>query len=211
MDKNQKDTIGAYNTSAKKFMKKIGVLTNYNNTYDYVIKVLKENDNVLDLACGPGQVSKYIKDRIDVNITGVDLSAEMLKIARDNVPDGLFIEDSIITFREDTFYDLIIIGFGIPYLNSEQAVRCIKNSISLLKADGYIYISFMEGNKEGFEKTSFGGDNYFYVYYHEKDEIKNILVENGIGIEKEYIIDYKEEDGKITKDVIIIGKNKSEA
>jgi hypothetical protein len=43
------------------------------------------------------------------------------------------------------------------------------------------------------------------IYYHQKEKIRNILTENGITIEKEYILDYKEPDGSITKDVIYIG------
>jgi hypothetical protein len=63
----------------------------------------------------------------------------------------------------------------------------------------------MDGNREGFEKTSFGGNNKYYIYYHEKERIRKVLTENGIYIEKEYILDYKEPDGRITKDVIYIG------
>jgi ubiquinone/menaquinone biosynthesis C-methylase UbiE len=186
-------------------MEKMGSIKNYNTTYDYVLEKLKENDNVLDLACGPCQIGKYIKKKINVSITGVDLSKEMLKIAKTNIPDGVFIEDSIITFRNTIPYDLVIIGFGIPYLNKEQVEKCIKNSVSLLKVKGYVYVSFMDGNKEGFEKTSFGGNNTYYIYYHEKERIRNVLTENGVYIEKEYILDYKEPDGSITKDVIYIG------
>jgi SAM-dependent methyltransferase len=206
MDKNQIDTIIAYNNSAKMFMEKIGSKNNYNGTYDFIINKLKINDNILDLACGCGQISKYIKDKINVNITGVDLSQEMLKLAKNNLPNGLFIEDSIITFKTNTIFDLIIIGFGIPYLNKIQVAQCIENSISLLKINGYIYLSFMDGNKEGFEKTSFGGENNFYIFYHKKEDINKILIENKMEIEEEYILDYEEPDGRITKDVIVIGK-----
>ena len=206
MNENQKDTVAAYNNCAKEFMEKIVTLSNYNDTYDYLINTLNGNDKILDLACGPGQISKYIKDKINVNITGVDLSTEMLKIAKNNIPDGLFIEDSIITFKTNTLYNLIIIGFGIPYLDNQQVTQCIENSISLLKNNGYIYLSFMDGDKEGFEQTSFGGNNQFYIYYHKKEDIKNILVKNGIEIKKEYVIDYKEPDGTVTKDIIIIGE-----
>jgi ubiquinone/menaquinone biosynthesis C-methylase UbiE len=205
MNKNQIDTIESYNNSANNFMEIIGLLNNYNDTYDFLIKNLKENDNILDLACGPGQICKYIKEKINVNITGIDLSKEMLKIAKNNIPDGNFIEDSIITFKTNLLFDLIIIGFGIPYLNKEQAKNCIKNSISMLKTNGYFYISFMEGKSEGFEKTSFGGNNNFYVFYHKEEEIKIFLEENGIKIEKEYTLDYKEPNGKITKDKVFIG------
>ena len=200
----QEDTIESYNNSAKDFSEKTGSLTIYNITYDYLIKLINENDNILDLACGSGQISKYIKERINVNITGIDLSAEMLKIAKENIPDGTFIEDSIITFKSDILYDFIIIGFGIPYLNKEQTIQCIENSISLLKKNGHIYLSFMDGDSEGSEKTSFGGDNNFYIYYHKNEEIKEILLKNRMEIKTEYNIEYKEADGRMIHDVILI-------
>jgi predicted TPR repeat methyltransferase len=205
MDINQKHTIKSYDNSAHDFMEKIGALNNYNDAYDFLVNLTKENHNILDLACGPAQISSYINRRININITGVDLSNEMLKIAQKLLHKGIFIEDSIITFEDGLKYDLIIIGFGIPYLNSGQVKDCIKNSVSLLKSDGNIYVSFMEGNKQGFEETSFGGENKFYLYYHQKDEIKKILENNGIEIIKEYELNYKEMDGRITKDIIFIG------
>jgi len=206
MNKNQTDTIESYNQSSKDFMDKIGSLKNYNDTYDYLINPLNENDNVLDLACGPAQISRYLLDRININITGVDLSVEMLKIAKNNIPNGIFLNYSIVTFKPDISYNLIILGFGIPYLDKNQTIQCIKNSASMLIDNGYIYISFMDGDNEGFEETSFGGGNKFYIYYHKKENIKNILEDNGIEIIKEYVIDYNEKDGRITKDIILIGK-----
>jgi ubiquinone/menaquinone biosynthesis C-methylase UbiE len=209
MDKNQIETIKSYDNSANEFMRKIGKINNYNDTYDFLISLLKENDNVLDLACGPAQISRYIKDKVNVNITGVDLSKEMIKIAQENVPDGNFICDSIINFNNNKMkYNLIIIGFGIPYLNKEQVKECIKNNLIMLEKNGYYYISFMNGNKYGFEETSFGGKNKYYIYYYEQDEIISILENNGIKIIKKYELDYNEMDGRITKDIVLIGKNK---
>ena len=209
MDSNQKNTINSYNNLANDFVQKIGSLSNYNSTYDFLVDLTKENDNILDLACGPAQISSYILNKINVNITGVDLSNEMLNIARKNIPNGIFIENSIITFNNDLEYELIIIGFGIPYLNIEQTKECIKNSVSMLKINGHIYISFMDGNKQGFEETSFGGNNKFYIYYHHKDKIINILENNGIKIIKIFELNYKEMDGRITKDIILIGEKKN--
>jgi predicted TPR repeat methyltransferase len=206
LDNNQKVTIESYNNSAKEFTEKIASLNNYQDTYDYLLNTLKENDYILDLACGPAQINKYIKEKINVNITGIDLSDEMLKIARKNILDGNFINSSIITFKNNMKYDLVINGFGIPYLNSEQVIECINNSVLMLKIHGHIYISFMEGNKEGFETTSFGGKNKFYLYYHKKENIINLLEQSGIKIKKIYELDYKEMDGKITNDIVLIGE-----
>ncbi|MDR2941584.1 MAG: class I SAM-dependent methyltransferase [Treponema sp.] len=206
MDKNQTETIKSYDKSANEFMQKIGKLNNYNGTYDFLLDLLKENDNILDLACGPAQISSYIKNKKNVNITGVDLSKEMIKIAKKNVPDGNFICDSIITYKSGMKFNLIIIGFGIPYLNKKQIGKCIKNSVIMLEKNGYFYISFMNGNKYGFEETSFGGKNKYFIYYHEKGEIINLLENNGIGIIKDYKLNYTEMDGSITEDIILIGR-----
>jgi hypothetical protein len=104
------------------------------------------------------------------------------KNSEKSVPDGNFICDSIISFYNKIKYNLII-GFGIPYLNKEQVDDCINNLI-MLERNGYYYISFMNGNKYGFEETSFGGKNKYYIYYHEQDEIINILENNGTKIIK---------------------------
>jgi len=132
---------------------------------------LDENDNVLDLACGPAQFNRYLLDKIKINITGVDLSVEMLKIAKNNIPNGIFLNYSIVTFKRNISYNLIILGFGIPYLDKNQKIKCIKNSASMLIDNGYVYISFMDGDNAGFEETSFGGENKFYIYYYEMDII----------------------------------------
>ena len=210
MDNNQKVTIKSFDNSVNEYMRKIGSLNNYNDTYDFLVNLVKENDNILDLACGPAQISSYILNKVNVNVTGVDLSGEMLKIAKSNVPGGVFIEDSIITFNNKMEYELIIIGFGIPYLNMDQVKECIANCASMLKADGNVYISFMEGLSHGFEKTSFGGNNEFFIYYHGKEAIINILEGYGIKIVKTFELDYMETDGRITKDVVIIGENNSD-
>ncbi|ULQ58674.1 class I SAM-dependent methyltransferase [Brucepastera parasyntrophica] len=206
MNENQIRTIESYNKTAEDFMKKIGTLNNYNSTYDYLISKINKNDDILDLACGPGQISKYIAERIKVHITGVDLSSEMLRLARENIPGGTFIEDSIIRFQPGKRFNAVVIGFGIPYLKKEEVRECIENSVSLLADDGHIYVSFMEGKNEGFEKTSFGGNNDFYLYYHTKTEVTELLRKNGIMVIKEFILDYTEPDGEITKDIILIGK-----
>jgi len=90
-------------------------------------------------------------------------------------------------------------------MDKNQTIQCIKNSALMLIDNGYIYISFIDGDNEGFEKTSFGGENKFYIYYYKKENIKNIIEDNRIEIIHEYAIDYNEKDGRITKDIILIG------
>lgn len=207
MDEKQLKTVQAYNNTADEFSNIIGRLSNYNHTYDYLLKKLNSGDTILDLACGPAQISKYLKDRKIIKVVGVDLSEKMLSIAKKNIPDGTFYNQPIQNFGHDRKFDAVILGFGIPYLNMDQARACIKNACELLKEGKYLYLSFMHGSKQGFEKTSFGGENQFFIFYHDKSSIKDVILNCGLSLLKEYSIDYVESDGSITEDIVIIAKN----
>ena len=64
----------------------------------------------------------------------------------------------------------------------------------------------MHGNGSKVEKTSFGGDCDFTIYYHHKDDIKEFLQNNNMNIIREYELDYPERDGSISKDIIYISQ-----
>lgn len=206
MNKLQLETIESYNAKANEFQRTIGKLQNYNHTYDFLIEKLSPGDEVLDLACGPAQISKYISSKIDVKITGVDLSDKMLEIAKKEIPHGQFYKESIINFSNNKKYNLVIIGFGIPYLTTEQTQECISNAVKNMCNNSYFYMSFMHGNGCKLEKTSFGGEYDFLIYYHNKNEIKEFISENSMEIIQEYELDYSEKDGTISKDIVFIAR-----
>jgi len=206
MNELQQQTIESYNKSAITFANSIAKLKNYHQTYDDLIQRLPEKCDVLDLACGPAQISQYIRERRHANIIGVDLSHEMLNIARQAIPDGEFAQHSIIDYCDERQYDAVIIGFGLPFLDTVQMERCLANACGLVKREKFLYVSFMHGNHSRLEKTSFGGDNEFLVFYHDKDAVKNILTKNRMSIAQEFALEYHEADGSVTTDIVYIAK-----
>ncbi len=60
-----------YKKYAKEFDEKIASLEIYNESYDYLINKIQDNSAILDLACGPGNVSYYLKKR-DKRIVRLD-------------------------------------------------------------------------------------------------------------------------------------------
>ncbi len=202
----QLKTIESYNKTAQNYELTIAQLSNYDHTYDYLADLLNNGNLVLDLACGSAKISRYIAAKKNLQVTGVDLSDEMLEIARMKLPDGIFYKSSIIDFQKEEKYHAVIIGFGLPYLNQEQTVQCLQNAIKLIHDHKYLYISFMQGTGHRVEKTSFGGDNEFLLYYHDAELIKKTLKNTKASIIKEYEIPYTEADGSITKDIIIIAQ-----
>jgi len=171
MTNEQKLTIESYNNSAEGFKTKISQIDNYNETYDYIASLLSDGDEVLDLACGPAQIPKFILKSKKVSVTGVDLSDGMLNIAREEIPDGNFVNHSIIDYSDGKKYDACILGFGIPYLSSDETNQCICNASENIADGGYFYISFMSTSR--FEKTGdiaggIASDELKFDYYVNK-------------------------------------------
>jgi len=72
MNSSIKENIkSVYEKYAKEFDEKIACLEIYNESYDFLLKKIQDGAAVLDLACGPGNVSHYLKQcKSDLRITG---------------------------------------------------------------------------------------------------------------------------------------------
>ena len=187
----------------------IGSLPNYDATIAYFTSSLSKKGAVLDLACGSGVISRKVRAaRPQFGITGVDLSPAMLEIARSTVSDGQFIEADICTWKSDRAYDGLVIGFGLPYLNDAECVKLITRSAKALVPGGVWYISFMQGETEGYEKVSFSPADPIYVYYHDEALVTNTMIQAGVIPEKVWHLDYTESDGSITTDVVVVGRKR---
>lgn len=200
----QQKTIDAYNKTAKAFHSEISKLKNYDHTYDCLVDLLSDGSSILDLACGPGQISKYLSQKRKLRVVGVDLSTDMLEIAKQEIPEGEFLNESIVTFCRPNAFDAAISGFGLPYLSESEVQTCLANAATSLRDKGVLYVSFMQGHGHRVETTSFGGDNRFLIYYHDRNVVCSILVSLGFEVLAEYSLDYREPSGSITKDIVLI-------
>jgi len=211
LNPQQLDTIEVYDRSAARFQATIAKLENYNETYDCLLSCLRDGDSVLDLACGPGNISRYLATRKRLRVTGFDLSAGMLAIARETVPGGSFHQRSIIDFNLAETYDTVINGFGLPYLDDRQAVQSLRSSAAALSPRGTLYLSFMEGDGCRLETPSFNHDVRLLVHYHRQATVIRTLEALGLAVMRKWELDYLEEDGSVTKDVIIIAQRPARA
>lgn len=104
------------------------------------IKINKKSLKVLDLGCGTGFSSKFILNKYPLSeITGLDLSKEMLAIFSKNLPlsktiAGDFSSPKVQTKLKKNSFDLVIsTGTLSEYLNIEESVPIV---YSLLKKRG---------------------------------------------------------------------------
>lgn len=202
-----------YNKSAKQFQDKFMDLDLYNDSYDKFCSLIdKQNADIFEIACGPGNITKYLlTKRPDLKILGIDLSPNMIELAKINNPAADFIVmdcRTISTIKNK--YDAIMCGFCLPYLSKDESAKLICDASELLVPKGVIYISTMEGdyNKSGFETTSFAGQDKVFIHYHQADYLTNALSDCGFRLVDLLRQDYPEQDGTITTDIIILAQKK---
>lgn len=208
-----KTTIETYNTVAETYQDKFMNMDLYNESFETFCKLIqKPNAKILDIACGPGNVTRFInKQGANFQITGIDLAPKMIDLAKANNPEAEFqLMDCKDILKLNREFEAIICAFGMPYLSKEECEKLIADSAKLLTTSGALYISTMEDDydKSGFETTSFSGKNEVYIYYHQYSYLAEFLEKYGFNIIELQRKKYPEPNGTFTTDLIIIAKKK---
>ncbi len=207
MDKTQITTV-AYNANAQAYADKFMEHKPYVEQVREFARYLSDGDTLLDVGCGPGNVAKHLLSTKAITVIGIDLSDEMVALARKNAPSGtFFVQDSRGADFPEAHFDAVVLSFSIVHLNDEEAYKLIANSVSWLKRKGLLYLSFMEGKQAGFEQTSFSQEPIYFNYFNSA-EIERYLSSQGITILRSIRQDYHEPNGDITTDVFIFGLKK---
>lgn len=142
----------------------------YQESLLQLCNLLPNGATVLELACGPGNITAWLlARRPDLKILATDMAPEMLRIARINNPSAHFMELDLREIRNvDRLFNAIVCGFGVPYLNSHECGVLISDCIEMLQPGGHLYFSFMEGDHSlsGLQKSSSG--NELFINIHEE-------------------------------------------
>ena len=184
MDKT-KMAVAVFDQNASAYQDKFMDVHQYKVSLDIFCRIVeKKNAGVLELACGPGNITRYLlEQRPDFKILGTDLSPNMLELARQQNPGSIF---QLMDCRDiDTLnatFDAIMCSFALPYLSKEEAIKLIADAAMLLTEKGALYLSTMEDDysKSGLETSSSG--NQLYMHYHEAGYLVDALEKNGFRV-----------------------------
>lgn len=206
-----KETFDTWNNIASIYQDKFMDLDVYNDTYDHICNsVTKPKAKLLDIGCGPGNITKYLlSKRPDFDIFGIDIAPNMIEFAKKNNPTARFaVMDSRQIHSLDTKYDGIIVGFCLPYLSRTESIGLISNAYNLLNENGLIYLSFVEGDptKSDF-KVGSGGRVYFH--FHDLDDLKAQLIRTKFDDIETFKVKYKTSEAEFDIHTILIAKKKN--
>jgi ubiquinone/menaquinone biosynthesis C-methylase UbiE len=204
-------SVKRFDEFADEYANRFNDISAYTSSIDFFCDAInKTNPHILELGCGPGNVTRYLKNKFQKSkIIAIDLSPKMIEIARKEVTD---VDFKLMDVREilllERKFDSIMCSFCLPFLSKNDASKLIADCASMLTSGGVIYISTMEGDESeaGFEPTSFSGDSKIYFNYHNQKIVEQDLLNNGFQIIQSRRQDYFEPNGNILTDLIIIGK-----
>ena len=198
-----------FHKHADLYREKFMDLTLYHDSYREFCDLLPQGRaRVLDAACGPGNVSRYLMaQRPDLDLLGIDLAPRMVELAREAVPSAEFaVHDCRHLGDLKRHFDGIICAFGLPYLSPEETAAFIRAADGALDPGGILYLSAILGNREdsGFQRCSTG--DQIYLNFHDEDHIVRLLEGSGFSVLKKSRMASPSAASKVTTDLIVLAK-----
>jgi ubiquinone/menaquinone biosynthesis C-methylase UbiE len=141
MNQKEEQSKKAYNKIAE----------NYNNTFDgrftrlfkdelISAVILNQNDAVLDVACGTGELLDRLYNKCPIQGVGVDISDEMIKVAKSQYNKFDFVVSSCVPLPfEDNTFDVLTVSASFHHFPEPEKFAMEANRV--LKHGGKVYIA----------------------------------------------------------------------
>ena len=149
--------------------------------WDAFLAELQGGDLILDLGCGSGIPARYFASR-GMRVIGVDISPEMILLAKKQVPGVPFIcADMEVQWPRGVF-DGICVFFSLLHLPKEKTAYLMHKIYQWLKPGGVLVITVVEGITEGLWENFMGEGVPVYLSYYTKEELTSSLCAIGFSI-----------------------------
>ena len=176
----KRDIIRSYDCIAEKFAAQ-WVEHPPRQALETFARLLRRGARVLDAGCGPGHHAQFLS-ACGADVTGVDLSEGMLRIARRRVRGLPFARMDIqsLDFPDRTF-DGIWCAAAAIHVPREEVRALLHGFRRVLRPNGVLAINMQVGRAS--EVVDFHDDHRFFEYYRDGQEIANQVTAAGLVVE----------------------------
>ena len=134
---------------------------------------------VCELGCGPGQVARYLKDR-SVNMRGIDLSPEMVRVATRLNPDIPFEQGDMLSLTlDDDSLAAIVLFYYIIHIKRDDVTRALQEMHRVLTPGGRLFLAFHGGEGELHRDEWYGETVSIDFHLFQRDEMSSYLAAAG--------------------------------
>ena len=134
---------------------------------------------VLDVGCGAGGRFVRLMEARNLRVTGVDVSAEMIRLAKNNHPGQTFLHQDICTWELPAKYDLILAWDSIFHLPLACHQPVLNKLCAGLAQNGVLFYTF--GNDDGELTDQWLNDSFYYSSIGINKNLQ-LLMNNGLSI-----------------------------
>lgn len=154
---------------------------------DKFISYLPPQAKVVDIGCGPGNFTRQLTGR-GFNVKGIDLSNEMLTIARDRVPEGDFkmMDMRKLDYPDETF-DGLLVAYSLIHIPSSEIPETLRGFYGVLKPNGVVLVIAQRGEPDRVVDEPLQPGEKMFVNFFTKDSMSDVLTKAG------FVIEYQEE------------------
>jgi len=123
----------------------------------WVIDRLPPGARVLDLGCGTGVPTAGMLTESALDVVGIDVSTEMLTLARRNVPTGRFVAMDVMELDGSLGrFDAVCAFFSLLMLRREDIPRVLRRIRAVLRPGAVVAVGMVEGDLDYFPMSFLG-------------------------------------------------------
>ncbi|MFA5136197.1 MAG: class I SAM-dependent methyltransferase [Patescibacteria group bacterium] len=179
------DTIQWYNSNAASYASSIQNIPSKDQIDDF-ISLLPQGALILDAGCASGRDSKIMHEK-GKKVIGIDLSTELIKIAKKNNPEIQFVEGNFLhlPFEDDHFDGIWSHASLLHFESIDEVLKSLREFHRVLKTEGVIHIFVKEKKDKKFDVVtdSLSHHDRFFQYFTE-DEMSEYMKKTGFKIIK---------------------------
>lgn len=167
MNKKEETTL-TYNKGASEFAQYFDGIGSRTQDIERGFSYLENKPRkVLEIGCGNGRDCKDILKYTD-DYLGLDISEEMIKLAKENVSNSHFVTADVEDFIFPKHINIIFAFASLLHLDKESVSKVLGKVYDSLDEGGIFYISLKYDSYQEKIKESNFGQRYFY-FYNEED------------------------------------------
>ncbi|MFI7703992.1 class I SAM-dependent methyltransferase [Nonomuraea sp. NPDC049480] len=146
-----------------------------------------DTGEVADLGCGPGRITAHLHS-LGVNAFGIDLSPEMVAVARRNHP-GLRFEEGSMTALDlaDEAVGGVVAWYSTVHTPPELLPRVFAEIHRVLAPGGHLLIAFKVGDERRHLNKGYGHELSLDVYWMPPEHIAELVSKAGLVLEAQLI------------------------
>lgn len=181
---NLKDT---YNRIAKDWNEDHKNDTWWNAGTVKFISYLQSGDKILDVGCAGGIKSAFLASK-GFEVVGIDLSEEMIKIAKQRMPNNQFyVKDITQPLELNDKFDGVFAQAVLLHIAKKDIKRVLQNLIEVLITGGHLYLAVKqlrqgETDEQVVKENDYGYDYERFFSFYTLPELKTYMQELNMNV-----------------------------